>query len=85
MRHFLLLAVLLVFVAGCSQNIDQVSITPRQPPEPHVMIGDAEHQGATPKATSNSSILATDGVGGNSTRTNSTSPSFRMTSGIGVD
>lgn len=77
----------LVF-ASCSQNIDQVEITPRLPNSPvqYFFVGDADHQGGNPQtAVAPSAYMNTETLGGNFTRTNSSSPSFVMTSGIGVD
>jgi uncharacterized lipoprotein YajG len=88
MRIKLLLIFIGMFIfAGCSQNIDQVSITPRYPENTnYVFVGDAEHQGGNSQsAQSSSAVLAEQYVGGNLTRTSSSSPSFKMTSGIGVD
>jgi uncharacterized protein YceK len=76
-----------LILSGCSQNIDQVSITPRYPVTTnYVFVGDTEHQGGNSQiAQSSSAILSEQYVGGNLTRTSSSSPSFKMTSGIGVD
>lgn len=85
-KLFLLFIGILLF-AGCSQNIDQVSITPRYPENTnYVFVGDTEHQGGNSQtAQSTSAIMSEQYVGGNLTRTSSSSASFKMTSGIGVD
>jgi hypothetical protein len=81
-----LLFIFFIFT-GCSQNVDFASITPRNPEKTNsIFIGDAEHQGGNSQtAQSGSAILSEQSVGGNTTRTNSSSPSFKMTSGIGVN
>jgi hypothetical protein len=85
-KTFVILLGFLIFV-GCSQNIDQVRITPRNPTSSDLFfVGDADHQGGNSQpALSVSAILSEQYLGGNLTRTYSSSPSFKMTSGIGVD
>ena len=85
-KFFLIWSGFFIFV-GCSQNVDLVNITPRYPVTTnYVFVTDAEHQGGTSQtAQSASAILSEQYVGGNLTRTSSSSPSFKMTSGIGVD
>ena len=85
-KHLLILASFFIF-AGCSQSIDQVNITPLRPGSSnYVFAGDVEHQGGNSQdATSASAILSDPALGGNLMRTMSSSPSFQMSSGIGVD
>lgn len=85
-KHLLILVSLFIF-AGCSQNIDKVNITSLRPgPANYVFVGDADHQGGNAQtAVSTSAILSNPALGGNLMRTSSSSPSFQMTSGIGVD
>jgi hypothetical protein len=88
MNNKLILISMCFFIfLGCSQNIDQVSITPRNPAVPtYIFIGDGEYQGGNSQtAVSASAALSSQTAGGNLKRTTSTSASFQMTSGIGVD
>jgi hypothetical protein len=80
------IAVGFLIVAGCSQSIDQVSITARNPePSSSIFVGDVDHQGGNSQpAVSASAILSEQALGGSLMRTNSSSPSFKLNSGIGV-
>lgn len=83
-----LLTLFLFFVSvGCSQNVDKVNIKPLRPPPSNInFVSDVEHQGGLAQpSVSTSAILRDQNLGGNLTRTKSSSPSFQMTSGIGVE
>ncbi len=72
-------------ISGCSQNIDNVAIRDKTPIN-YFFVGDADHQGGNPQTAEATSVyMNTETLGGNFTRTHSSSPSFQMTSGIGVD
>ena len=83
----LLLILGILVLAACSQSVDQVNITPLNPVTTnYVFVGDTEHQGGNSQsAQSTSAILSEQYAGGNLMRTSSSSSSFKMTSGIGVD
>jgi hypothetical protein len=85
-KIFAIIAVFFIFT-GCSQNIDKVSITPRNPAAPtYIFVADGEHQGGNSQtAVSATAALSSQTAGGNLKRTTSSSASFTMTSGIGVD
>lgn len=84
----LLFAVFGIVLAGCSQSVDTVSIQPINPPPvltPNY-ITHTDLQGTSFTApTSTTRRLGIHSFGGSNERTISTSGSFRMTSGIGVD
>lgn len=78
--------ILLFVVIGCSQNIDFVNIKALNPTPTNLnLVSDVEHQGGLAQpSTSTSAVLRDQNLGGNLLRTKSSSPSFQMTSGIGV-
>lgn len=81
-------ALLMGFTAvGCSQSVDSVNINSRRPDrvfaEP-VMNTDLQGSSLT-IPTSATFSMGVQSAGGNSLRTQSSSPSFNMTGGIGVD
>ncbi|MCM2282723.1 MAG: hypothetical protein NDI61_12850 [Bdellovibrionaceae bacterium] len=90
MSRFLFL-LMLVVSAGCGQQVNSVVITPRDPrttPSTSQVsfIANIELQGTTTARPSSSSlILVNHTAGGSAQRTSSTSTSFRLSSGIGVD
>ncbi len=86
-----LFASVLFFLAGCSQSIDRVNIAPRGDlPPPPSSFGDrlfnVDLSGTSvTMPISTSRVLIDHSMGGSSLRTASSSPSYRMTSGVGVE
>lgn len=84
---FFAILVSFFILAGCAQSIDDVSIIARHPSSStYVFVADGDHQGGNSEpALSLTTSLSAQALGGNVMRTTSSSPSFTMTSGIGVD
>jgi hypothetical protein len=88
MKLLILLTVTVAFLNGCSQKVNVVKIKRRTPlaPTSFTYISTVDLQGATSVVpTSPTRRMSIHTLGGNNQRTNSTSASYRMTSGIGVD
>lgn len=82
-RRLLYIVAFLVF-AACSQSVDEVRITRTGPPR--TFIPNSDLTGATSVVpVSPSLVMSIHSAGAGGLRTSSTSPSRRMTSGIGVD
>ncbi len=89
------IGIVLLVLAGCGQSINEVNFTAKNPNDdeeiidpfiPLNYITNVDQQGGSSStAVSPNHALSIQSFGGNSLRTYSTSPSFRMTSGIGVD
>lgn len=80
---FFLLAIFLSL--GCSQGVDSVQIT-RRVARPEAYITTTDTQGSTSTVPAGPTRrLGIHTLGGSNLRTKSTSASYRMTSGIGVD
>lgn len=80
-------AVLVLSAIGCSQSVDSVDINSRHPKKVFaspVVNGDSQGSNSVAPASA-SFIMGDQSAGGNSVRTQSTSTSFIMTGGIGVD
>lgn len=82
-----LVIVFFLGTVGCSQSVDSVSITPPRSTSAFIFSNpNNELQGTSLVMPSSASRqLGIHTAGGNSLRTNATSASFNMTSGIGVD
>ncbi len=89
------MTLLMLLLGACGQSISEVNFTAKNPTDneqiinpfvPLNYITNVDQQGGSATtATSTNRALSIQSFGGNSLRTYSTSPSFRMTSGIGVD
>ncbi len=89
-KAFMLLGFLIL--SACGQNISEINIQAINPQDPDDSFVPAQYistvdleGGTTQSATSAQSVLSIQKFGGATLRTKSSSPSFRMTSGIGVD
>ncbi len=86
-----LFASMLFFLASCGQSVDQISIAPRgNLPPPSSSFGDrlfnVDLSGTSlMMPISTSRVLIDHSTGGSSLRTASSSLSYRMTSGVGVE
>lgn len=80
--------ILFFVLVGCSQSVNKVSVTPKNPPVilPESYITTTDVQGGTSVTPASANRrMSIHSFGGSTLRTNSTSVSFRMTSGIGID
>lgn len=82
---------MLFFWSGCSQSVDTINITRRGVvPRPPSFFGDrlfnVDLSGtAVGMPVSTSTVLLDHSMGGNSLRTASSSTSYRLTSGVGIE
>lgn len=82
------LSIVFVLVAGCSQSVNKVNVTPKNPVTPGTLesITTTDVQGATTVTPMSASrTMVNHALGGTAVRTTSSSVSFRMTSGVAVD
>ncbi len=85
---YTLLTALALSSLGCSQSVDDVGITgpPQVISQPRNLIVNRDLTGTNPIApVSTSTVLGDHSVGGNALRTSSSSSSYRMLSGVGIE